>query len=149
MTLVSGAAIKFQRGIISRIYLQVKRINAALPRPLFQELDGAAPEPFSPVFWSDVQLVDKGVVAVEFKTEAESEHDVANRLVPFTKEPHPAEGRKRQELTEGGARRSRVEFDGSRLLPGKIPHHAEQLRLVVEAGFADQDLRHAIPRFVR
>src|SRR5712692_8987009 len=95
------------------------------------------------------QLVDKCIVAVEFKTEAQRQHNVTDRPVPFAEKPSFSECRKRQEPPEGLASRGLVKLNLSRLLLGKKAHHAKEFYLVVKRCFPDHELRQVTHRFVR
>src|ERR1700674_4036021 len=97
----------------------------------------------------DVQLVDKCIVAMALKAEAQRQDNITDRFVPFTQKPNFPEGGKRQEPPEGHTNCGLVKLNLSRLMLGKMAHHAEELHFVLEGRFPNYELRPIIPRFAR
>jgi hypothetical protein len=58
--------------------------------------------------------------------------------VRFAEKPNSPECGKRQELPERSTGGGLIKLDLSRLLLGKMAHHAKQLRFVLEGGVPDQ-----------
>lgn len=145
----SVALIKFQSILISAINLQMDGIHTHLAGFVFEKCHRLPPISPASVGGVNIQFVDERIVAVELETEAYGQHDIADWLVPFAKEPNSPECGERQEPPEGRTCRGLAKLAGPRFLLCKIPHHAEKFGFVLESRFPDQQWRHVTHRFVQ
>ena len=149
MILVPDSPVKFKRSIIAAIHFEMDGVHAQLAGFFFEKRNCLRAISAAAEGGVNIQLVDKGVMAVKLKAETNGQHNVADRRASFGQKPDLPKGRKGQEPTEGRASCRLVKLDFSRLLLGKQAHHAQEIRFILERGFPDRELRHVTHRFVQ
>ena len=149
MILESRAPIEFECRIVSTVHFEVDGVHAHLAGILLEEDNGLKSVSATAESGFDVQLVDEGVVAMELEAEANCQHNVADREGSSAEKPSAPKSRKGQEPPESRASRGLVKLNLSRLLLGKLAHHAKEFSFVVERRFPDRYLGQVTHRFVR
>lgn len=146
---VAGAAIEFHRRIVAMVYFQMNGVHTHFARFLLDKSNGLPAKTAAAIGGDNVQFINEGVVAVEFKAEAKSQDDVTNHGSAVVEKPDTAKGWKRQELTEGRTSGGLVKGNGTGFLLGEASHHLEECGFVLKCGFPQLQRGHVILRFAR
>ncbi len=146
---VAGAAVEFQRRIIAAVNFEMNGVDAHFERFLFDESNGLAAKAAAAMIRSNVQFVDKGIVAVELEAEAYGQDDIADDRRAVVEEPYATEGIQRQELTKGRANSGFVKLDSIGFMFVESAHHWHKSGFVLQRRFTKLQWEHVIHRFVR
>lgn len=112
--------VEFVCGLPVTLDFQVKRLYAASPAIIFGDLQGFAPETFTPGLLHDEKLVDESVPAPVLQTEAEGDREIADDAIPILDRPQPAQVIIPNEATD---RLTGVGLDKRVAVLGLIPAH--------------------------